>query len=76
MDFEGGASDLVLQDQLRVHGDTFLPARPWLSGFSSVLWSVHRMFIYLSESEWGGRGRGGRLGEGITRKPGTWPREL
>lgn len=26
MDFEGGASDLALQDRLRVHCDTFSPS--------------------------------------------------
>lgn len=29
MDFEGDASDLALQDRLRVHCDTFLPATPF-----------------------------------------------
>lgn len=58
MDFKGDASDLALQDRLRVQCDTFLPPRPWASAFSSLLWSVHRVFISVKVSGEGEEGEG------------------
>lgn len=66
MDFKGDASDLALQDRLRVQCDTFLPPET-LGKRLQLSAVVSPQGVYLSESEWGGRGRGGRVGEGIAR---------